>query len=97
MKKITYLLKSIFNSRYLYFSAVFLFLQGGEIVAQLANINYSVKVDRIRSYEGGWFGPCWEAGTEEYTGWGGFNDNISSTISWASCLTCNNNGNCSYG
>ena len=65
-------------------------------LAQLANINYSVKVDRIRSYEGGWFGPCWESGTEEYTAWGGFNDNTNSSISCASCLTCNSNGNCSY-
>ena len=65
--------------------------------AQLANIDYSVRVDRILSYEGGFFGPCWESGTEEYTAWGGFTDNINNSISWASCLTCNSNGNCSYG
>ena len=65
--------------------------------AQLANIDYSVRVDRIQSNEGGLFGPCWESGTEEYTAWGGFNDNVSSAVSWASCLTCNSNGNCTYG
>jgi hypothetical protein len=31
--------------------------------AQLANIDYSVRVDRIQSNEGGLFGPCWESGT----------------------------------
>ncbi|MBT6744935.1 MAG: lamin tail domain-containing protein, partial [Flavobacteriales bacterium] len=97
MKKIMYALKAVNQLRKLYFIPIFLLLFCTNSFAQLANINYSVKVDRITSYEGGWFGPCWESGTEEYTAWGGFNDNTNSSVSWASCLTCNSNGNCTYG
>ena len=96
MKKIIDLFKVMKLQKFHFIPVLFVFL-GINSFAQLANINYSVKVDRIQSYEGGWFGPCWESGTEEYTAWGGFNDNSNSNISWASCLTCNSNGNCTYG
>ena len=82
MKKIIYLLKAVTQLRKLYFIPVFLLFFGSNSFAQLANINYSVKVDRIQSYEGGWFGPCWESGTEEYTAWGGFNDNRRPFTHW---------------
>lgn len=67
------------------------------VFGQLANVNYSVQVDAVTSYENFAFGACWESGTEEYTAYIKFKDNINTSLTETGCLQCNNNGDCTYG
>ena len=59
---------------------------------QLADITYSIQTGNIKSYEN----DCWEAGTEEYTGYLDSWDDVNSTWVGTGCQTCDNNGNCTY-
>ncbi|MES2798869.1 MAG: T9SS type A sorting domain-containing protein [Bacteroidota bacterium] len=63
---------------------------------QLADVNYTVQTVNVTSYEGGFGGPCWESGNEEYTAYVGSYDNVNGTATSTGCQTCDNNGNCSY-
>ena len=68
----------------------------GFLSAQLANVNYTVRTDRVTSYENASGGACWEGGTEEYTAYVYARDNVNGSESSTGCRTCNNNGNCTY-
>ncbi len=86
-----------------YYTLFFALALGGQITqAQLADISYQVRVGNVTSWEnyfscGFWEGPCWEAGDEEYTAYARFKDNVNASLVSTGCLTCNANGDCSYG
>lgn len=66
--------------------------------AQLADVTYTVQIDRVISYED--FGggqACWETGDEEYTAFVNASDNVNGAASSSGCLTCDSNGDCTYG
>ena len=69
----------------------------GSSFGQLADVSYTVRVGNILSKEGGVGGACWEGGNEEYTGYGGFYDNVNGSVQLSPCLQCDVNGNCNYG
>ena len=80
------------------------------LVCGLANLAYSqqysrakanvrAKINQVKSYEGGTGGACWESGTEEYSAMVHlrvYNNDVFRHYRSA-CVTCNNNGNCTYG
>lgn len=78
-----------------YFLLVVTCLVGIGSFAQLANVNYSVRINRLVHLEFG-CGNCWESGDEEYTGFGRFRDNVNTSITSSPCQTCTENGNCTY-
>lgn len=65
------------------------------LVAQ--NIDWEARVNNVRSKEGGFGGPCWETGDEEYTSLFAVKDNIMGSFSARACVTCDKNGDCEYG
>jgi|GEM_PF-3770500 len=65
------------------------------LIAQLANVSYSVRINHIDHKEFG-CGSCWETGNEEYTSYGHFRDNINGSITSSACQTCTENGDCTY-
>ncbi|MGB1019420.1 MAG: immunoglobulin domain-containing protein, partial [Chitinophagales bacterium] len=79
----------------IYTLSLVIFTQG--LIAQLADVHFYVRTDRMDHFEGGVFGNCWESGNEEYSGYAGFRDDINTAVSWSPCQTCLNNGDCTYG
>lgn len=76
------------------FTLICLFsLSALQVFSQVASVRYEVRVDRVRSSESG----CWEWGTEEYTTKAWVRDNVNGAWMGGTCMTCNNNGNCTYG
>jgi gliding motility-associated-like protein len=69
----------------------------GSLSAQLANVNYTVQVDRVIGNENPTSGACWETGDEEYSAYVFARDNVNGTETSSGCLTCDANGNCTYG
>ncbi len=64
--------------------------------AQAANVNYQVNVARLRHFEGGTFGNCWESGDEEYTGKVWARDNVDTGETGGTCYQSTYNGNVDY-
>src|SRR5690606_5282992 len=64
---------------------------------QSQNIDWESRVNNVRSKEGGIGGACWESGDEEYSSLFAVKDNIMASFSSRICVTCNSNGDCSYG
>ncbi len=57
-------------------------------------VNYTVNVTQVQWFSGGVVGACNETGSEEYSSLVSFNDDVNGTNTPTTCITCDNNGNC---
>ena len=57
-------------------------------------VDYSVTVTQVNWIEGGFFGACYEGGTNEYGAVVWFDDNLNGTDVGGNCLQCNAGANC---
>ena len=66
------------------------------IMAQFADVTYSVQTIDIYSHENASGGSCWEVGEEEYTAYISSWDNVDGNGYSTGCQTCANNGDCVF-
>lgn len=67
-------------------------------LAQLANIDYTIKLNSVTTYNSNCNDPCvFCTATAEYTAFVNATDNVNGTASSTGCLQCDAAGNCTYG